>query len=156
MKKHICDICGKEFDSSQKLGGHKSAHKRTENAREQRECLFCNKPFLTFKKDEKKYCNKDCMYNHRKELRNKRNYVAANGDILDITNTEANKLRKEATKCGICNKEFSHVLNEKELTLALDHNHQTKKFRGFLCSSCNRNLGWFENFEKQINDYLSK
>ena len=30
------------------------------------------------------------------------------------------------------------------------------KFRGLLCSVCNRQLGWYEKYKNEIEDYLNK
>ena len=40
-----------------------------------------------------------------------------------------------STGCQICRHDFS------ENTMCLDHNHETGKFRGFLCKKCNFMLG---------------
>lgn len=42
--------------------------------------------------------------------------------------------------CAICGEKESEVG-----TLAVDHNHTTKEFRGLLCSQCNRSLGGFKD-----------
>ncbi len=43
-------------------------------------------------------------------------------------------------KCAICGLDSSVVD-----TLHVDHCHETKKFRGFICNSCNIGLGYFKN-----------
>lgn len=40
-------------------------------------------------------------------------------------------------KCDICTKEIK--------VMHVDHNHQTGKIRGFLCGSCNKGLGLFQD-----------
>ncbi len=50
-------------------------------------------------------------------------------------------LEKQKGKCGICNSVFE--------IYCVDHNHETGKIRGLLCSSCNKGLGMFtDDIEK--------
>jgi hypothetical protein len=44
--------------------------------------------------------------------------------------------------CGICG-----MLKEK---MCIDHDHNTNKVRGTLCSRCNSQLGWFEKYNHSI------
>ena len=53
--------------------------------------------------------------------------------------------------CEICKKVCG--MNQQ---LAIDHSHVTGLFRGFLCFSCNTKLGWFENNQDSILNYLKK
>jgi len=48
------------------------------------------------------------------------------------------KLKKQKGVCAIC-------YNTCTKQLAADHNHETKVFRGLLCNSCNRGLGYFKD-----------
>ena len=49
--------------------------------------------------------------------------------------------------CPIClrNEEqlktFGFITRYKKFSWALDHNHETREFRGFLCPTCNMNIG---------------
>ena len=38
--------------------------------------------------------------------------------------------------------------------LCMDHNHDTGEFRGWLCSACNKGLGFFTDSEERIIDAL--
>lgn len=51
-------------------------------------------------------------------------------------------------ECSIC-----HI--DKGETLHIDHDHDTGKVRGLLCSNCNRNLGWYEKKAEAIKQYLN-
>lgn len=51
-------------------------------------------------------------------------------------------------KCAIC-KSTDAKGHHKSFRLAVDHDHETKKVRGLLCSACNRLLGRIENEKGQ-------
>ena len=63
------------------------------------------------------------------------------------------------SKCG---KEYSLELTESQFLkgkykhFCIDYDHKTLKFRGLLCSVCNRQLGWYENNKEKIERYLNK
>jgi len=57
--------------------------------------------------------------------------------------------RPERTNCAICGR----VIVGKQI--ALDHDHESGLFRGWLCFKCNYLLGWFENTENTILKYLN-
>jgi hypothetical protein len=66
-----------------------------------------------------------------------------------LSDDEVKELRKQ-DKCDICGgNEFSGSKNNKHLgkiyALVMDHNHKTGKFRGMICSHCNRGLGNFKD-----------
>lgn len=91
------------------------------------------------------------------ELKNSRFVKMKNGDVLDITYGELAAYRLTQTVCEICEQperisSSSNVAQPNKL--AIDHDHSTLKFRGLLCSDCNRKLGWYEKFPKGINKYL--
>jgi hypothetical protein len=57
----------------------------------------------------------------------------------------------EGTPCALCNK--------KKNNLVFDHNHQTNRFRGYLCNECNRSIGMLgENMENMVKilNYINK
>ena len=67
---------------------------------------------------------------------------------------------KQKGKCRICNKaETMKSLNGEIKWLACDHNHNTGKIRGLLCSSCNTGLGKMGDSIKNLKsaiEYLKK
>lgn len=62
--------------------------------------------------------------------------------------------------CAICSKPETELnRNKKTKALAVDHDHQTGKIRGLLCSRCNTSIGKFdENADllRTAADYLEK
>lgn len=91
------------------------------------------------------------------ELKNSTKVKMKNGDILDITYGELAIYRATHSVCDIClNPERMSSSNNvaQPNKLAVDHDHKTMKFRGLLCSDCNRKLGWYEKFPHSINNYL--
>lgn len=83
-------------------------------------------------------------------------YYICEGDQLNITNGELEKYRKEHLVCEICGREETAdtAKRGRKNKLTVDHNHNSKHFRGLLCQSCNRMLGWYENQYKNIEQYL--
>ncbi len=69
-------------------------------------------------------------------------------------------LERQKGVCAICKRKEPNKLNQYNVKkrLAIDHNHITGKFRGLLCSICNKSLGGFHNVEllKQAINYLKK
>lgn len=70
-----------------------------------------------------------------------------------------NMVEQQDGRCAICGMEESAVINGRRITLAIDHDHDTKAVRGLLCLKCNRALGLFQDsmpiLEKAIA-YLAK
>ena len=60
---------------------------------------------------------------------------------------------KQNGKCAICKGDCMTGRN-----LAVDHDHDTNKVRGLLCSKCNQGLGQFKNIEllQRAIDYLKE
>lgn len=83
------------------------------------------------------------------------------GIKLGITCGEYRELREKHKVCMICGKEeTTNTKNQKgnkndiPNELSIDHDHNTGKFRGFLCCGCNRRLGWYEAVKEQVDNYL--
>lgn len=61
-------------------------------------------------------------------------------------------------RCEICSVEIA-LKNGSGRSACLDHDHQTGKLRGFLCSHCNRGIGGLRddvNLLRKAIDYLEK
>lgn len=150
-----CDICGKEFETKEKLGGHKSGHSRlgkprnktTTNTKTSKEryCKNCGK-LITKRRNV--YCSIDCF----REYEKKNSFYRG----MDITVAELDRYREEHPVCEICGRPETMKINGNKCSLAVDHDHKTNKFRGLLCYSCNTKLSWYENWKDKIEKYLLK
>ena len=78
----------------------------------------------------KKY-RKDKEYRERAMRRGRKNRYNLNDNELDLLLIK--------TSCDICGKEFKSSKDKH-----IDHNHNTGKIRGVLCSRCNTFLGYYE------------
>lgn len=82
------------------------------------------------------YCKK-CTYKKTVAQRSKK------FDNLGLTAEELEQRFKEfGSKCEICE---AIVDTTSKKSIAIDHNHVTGKFRGFLCSRCNVALGMMKD-----------
>lgn len=73
-----------------------------------------------------------------------------------ISNDTYNQMRNEQNNCcAICG---VHQ-NSLKISLCVDHNHNTQKIRGLLCSNCNRGIGYLQDnpeiLKKAVN-YLQE
>ena len=158
---YTCDICGKQFNNPQKLGGHKSLHSRPVGRRKPAKlsnCVYCGKQFKVKKKNSK-FCSKGCYSNYLKTSRldsyvKIRHHNTNTTDVLDITVRELEQYRSKVRTCEICGN--AETIKNGNINLATDHNHVTKKFRGLLCYACNVKLAWYEKEQENIESYLNK
>ena len=127
--RYICCFCGREWKNKLSLSTH------------QRACLHNpNRLDLSGSK------NPRYGISPPNKLSDSTLFKCRNGDIIDKTLKEIKEYKKIHTKCEICGS---------DLTLCVDHDHQTKKFRGILCQSCNRSLGWYDKYRDAIIKYLA-
>lgn len=133
-------------------------------------CQFCEKEFdnLTAKASHERLCNQNpdrltkfLEAKHTKQSKKlDSKYKTRFGEELDITNKEVLEYLEEHPRCEICGKTIDEavVWNSKNAPkrLCIDHDHKTLKFRGVLCSVCNRQLGWYEVNKDAIEAYLNK
>ena len=136
----ICKYCGKECKNKNSLIQHEI---RCKENPERIEC-FGNKGNMP-KRIKRWYTSKVKLYN---------------GTILDITNEELENYKIEHQTCEICGRTIEECVKWESKfapkNFCIDHDHKTLKFRGLLCSVCNRQLGWYEKNKDQIEQYLNK
>lgn len=117
-----------------------------------RECPHCHK---WFKPSQLGGHVARCSKVHKEE----RLYMHL-GVTLDVSVSYVSKYLDEHPVCEICGKSVdesrNHSSKSKVTRLCIDHDHQTNKFRGVLCQSCNRQLGWYEKYANAITSYLNK
>lgn len=91
---------------------------------------------------------------HRKWLCRK---AKVDGVELDVTNGYIELYRETHPVCEICGRPEKVATSSKGKIskLARDHDHTNNRFRGLLCSDCNRKLGWYEKLAPQIHKYLA-
>lgn len=62
-------------------------------------------------------------------------------------------LKDQGEVCAICRKQESvQRIGQAAWLLAIDHDHQTNRVRGLLCSKCNQALGLFDDDPKRLED----
>lgn len=168
-----CEHCGKEHDGSYGSGrfcSRSCANYRKHNETTKKKisqtlkqfnpkgnnCPFCN----TFCKNKgllNAHINK-CKQNPNKQ--NTKLYSMRNGDKLNVTVDFIEKYLKEHDKCEICGKSITEAIHSTKKfapkRLCIDHDHNTKEFRGLLCPRCNSFLGWYETYNTNIMNYLNK
>lgn len=136
----ICQYCGKECKNNNSLAQHEVRCKFNPNHIQ----CFGNKGNMP--KNLSSYYKKFIM--------------ARNGDKLDITKEQLDIYKETHKYCEICGKTINEATKWDSKfapkNLCIDHNHKTLKFRGLLCSTCNRQLGWYEKYKSEIEQYLNK
>lgn len=113
-------------------------------------CTICDKRF-----------KKMAGLNHHLKLMHKDYYrqtslVKLGNLTLDITYNDLHKYKESVRSCEICGKSVETIISDSShfKNLCIDHNHSNNTFRGLLCNTCNRCLGWFENNEHAVLKYL--
>lgn len=136
----FCKFCGKQLKNKNALVQHEIRCKENPNR------IEC-------------YGNNGNMPKHTKKYLMS-NVKLYNGDVLDITQEQLLEYHNTQLTCEICGKTLDECVkwNSKFAPkhFCIDHDHKTLKFRGLLCSVCNRQLGWYENNKENIERYLNK
>lgn len=136
----FCKFCGKQLKNKNALVQHEIRCKENPNR------IEC-------------YGNNGNMSKHTKKYLMS-NVKLYNGDVLDITQEQLLEYHNTQLTCEICGKTLDECVkwNSKFAPkhFCIDHDHKTLKFRGLLCSVCNRQLGWYENNKEKIERYLNK
>lgn len=173
-----CEICGKEHDGSYGSGrfcSRSCANKRIHSEETKQKikdsidkynssCKFvCSYCHAKFQSEEKKIDHeKKCSQNKaiKSILYKDRPVIITPGVYLDITRGELEKYRVEHPVCEICGRSAEEATKTTSKfgphSLCIDHKHSNNKFRGLLCSVCNRQLGWYEKNKEAIEKYLNK
>lgn len=151
--KYKCELCGIGYKNRWQLNGHLTFHKRGYKPI-YRKCPNCQKDFRVPTDQENQiYCSMKCFREDQKKRKT----------VYGIQKAKIDSYIKKQTVCEICGKDLTlqqsyyDRKNQKftRVSYCLDHNHTTGKFRGILCQSCNRNLGWYEAREREVQGYLS-
>jgi hypothetical protein len=71
---------------------------------------------------------------------------------------KAIEFAKQNGKCKFCHRPFEQTIVRRAYgpPHVVDHDHKTKKFRGFVCRSCNAKIGHFETTTMTLNQYDKK
>lgn len=131
-----CKYCGKIYKNKLSKGCHESFCKNNPNRRDN---SGKNNPRYGCEPPNKR--PKNALY--KIQVKNKKHMISLNKTIEEIE-----KYKKDHSCCEICGKT--------NVTLCIDHDHETNEFRGILCQSCNRFLGWFDHNKKEVEKYLKK
>lgn len=130
----ICTGCKQEKDIEQ-------FSKRSERANGRRpKCKDCNAIL------HKKWASKNPSSSRIRNLKSKYGLSAEDYSML---------LQSQGGGCAICRRTKDPV----KKSLHVDHDHQTGKVRGVLCSLCNKGLGFFADNLKLLRnaaDYLER
>jgi len=94
------------------------------------------------------------FFRERENKRLKKLYGISLEDYHDLVLAQSNR-------CAICGEEETkrHHTSGMTFSLVVDHDHNTGKVRGLLCSRCNRSIGLFYENPKLLNkvvQYLIK
>lgn len=115
-------------------------HGYTAWARKQCRCEICR---AACRENKKRYYHAHKLAWRNYELKKK--YGITHADYIRM-------LHAQKGRCAICGATQKQGGNKR---LHVDHDHDTKRVRGLLCSKCNGALGWFEKRLDSILEYLN-
>jgi hypothetical protein len=125
-------------------------------------CNHCNNEFET-NSNKRAYCSERCRREtyKNKAKENYNQYILRNPgkkglsskisrlkNKFNLTIEEYNQLiQLQNNKCKICSAILNIDINRDNWNekACIDHNHQTGKIRGILCSNCNHGIGFFKD-----------
>lgn len=159
-----CKICIKRFDSLESAYSADTLHEKRREASKtisEKRCSGCG--FILSvtafaKKDADLYASRcrTCQNARRAETQLEANLQKFGLSMLQYESL----LDSQQRKCGICGLENqNHSHGESRSPLVFDHCHKTGRFRGLICTRCNRAMGMLrddaEIVEKALN-YLRR
>lgn len=118
-------------------------------------CKVCGKECekKRYSRGKPQYCSLKCVGAENGERQSGKNHWNWKGGN-DLRYLKKIAPRPRPDKCEICGDK-----GKKRNGIVLDHNHKTKKFRGWLCSNCNTAIGLVQentNILKSIISYLNE
>lgn len=117
------------------------------------ECEYCGKLFPKY--ESIRYHK---TVKHHEQYMNEPAYLYDAKENIDISRKQLQEKRAaHSQRCDVCGKLETAITNPGKVThpnqLCVDHDHNTKKFRGFLCVQCNRNFGWYDKYKDKIHEH---
>lgn len=145
-EENICRVCGNVLDSENWLECRKRGRSYI--------CKVCNKKVQ--KEYRKRPEVKKYQKEHKKEyyekpgMKERQKFVSIKR-IYNITKEEYEEMYiSQDFKCKICKEPFSSTKSTH-----LDHNHETGKVRGLICTGCNTKVGCIESpLYEEVLKYL--
>ena len=121
-----------------------------------RECTTCNEfknaDQFTLSYDKRSFGGVS-MRSKCKSCDEHRKYKRFIKKTYDITYEDYEELLEQQNyHCAICE---SKISSSRTSRLFIDHNHNTGKVRGLLCSACNHGLGLFKDSPKLLKKAIS-
>jgi cupin superfamily acireductone dioxygenase involved in methionine salvage len=127
--KSICKECQKEIDKKQYIRDREKELKNSKKNNKEKPDYVKN-----WRKENKELC---CEYS------DKYRYKLKKSEIEEI------RKRRKFDKCMICGVTAEQSRFKR---LCIDHNHENKEIRGFLCDNCNTALGLFKDSIKILEE----
>ena len=105
--------------------------------------VCCLRRFNAFSKTGK---GKTCQKRHFEKHQRRYTILQAGLTVKDYENM----FEQQKGRCAICKKHQLELLKHFDI----DHNHNTGKIRGLLCPTCNKNLGLYENKQRNFKQNI--
>lgn len=115
---------------------------RTPERATHRTCKGCEQslPLAAFY-NTSRYCS-ECYPHHRQEVNAKRLSRAS-----EVQESVADMRKRQRSRCAICGTPEDRTPKKR---LHVDHDHETSRVRGLLCSQCNTGLGQFKDDPQRL------